>query len=569
MKKPLRWILLALAVVSVAALAAAAVWLLRPETHRPAFEKALGEYFRTSASIRRVAWVWSRGALGFELRTVALRGAQSAVPPAMPTDPETVPPDAFRAESVRLVLDLAALLERRLTVGSVRLQNPRLELKRTEGGLESAGIPIDTAAWKMKPDDKNEFSWSVERIMIAGGSIAYEDALSRVPRALTLSSLDLNTRPPAKGQPVAFEGNAGLLTAMPNMTFRGNVSLNTPGGGWSAALSQIRLGLDQIPVRALERALPELEGLGLRGRFAGAITGAIDRVRHDGRKIRELEGNLKLEGAKFFVRAFKSPLQDLNAHFHFDRDTIVLSSMDGRIAGGEFFGRGELKNLHKPDPDATFEFRAERIRLNELFPRPSGGRTQLTGRASFEIAGRVQGRTAAQWIPTLEGEGRAALADGVLVNTNLLRLIFDKLGTALPGAAEKFAQTMPPDINQKLAMNDTVLAPAEIPFRIGNGGVVYSSFRIAGDGFEVNGSGQQGFGGDIDFRTIITLDPRVSAYLLSVYPDVGAIADSYGRLSLPVRITGTVRNVRVQPDTQYLIGRVLGVKGTEYLKKLI
>jgi hypothetical protein len=567
MKKPLRWILPTMAVVSVAVMAAA-VWLLRPETHRPAFEKALGEYFGTTASIRRVAWVWSRGSLGFDLRAVALRGARTVLP-ASSGGPDSAAPDAFRAESVRLVLDLAALLERRLTVGSIRLRSPRLELRRTEDGLESAGIPIDTEAWKTRPGGKSEFVWNVERVLIAGGSIAYEDTVSRVPRGLALSSLDLSTRPPAKGQPIAFEGSAGFLTAMPNMTFRGSVGLSAPGGGWSAALDQVRLGLDRIPVRALERALPELEGLGLRGRFAGAVTGAVDRIRHDGRKLRELEGNLKLEGAKFFVRAFKSPLRDLNAHFHFDRDTVVLSSMDGRIAGGEFFGRGELKNLHKPDPDATFEFRAERIRLNELFPRPAGGRTQLTGRASFEIAGRVQGRAAAQWLPTLEGEGRAALADGVLVNTNLLRLIFDKLGAALPGAAEKFARTMPPDLNQKLAMSDTALAPAEIPFRIGNGGVVYSSFRIAGDGFEVNGSGQQGFGGDIDFRTIITLDPRVSAYLLSVYPDVGAIADSYGRLSLPVRITGTVRNVRVQPDTQYLIGRVLGVKGTEYLKKLI
>jgi uncharacterized protein involved in outer membrane biogenesis len=556
MNKPIRWTLLALAVLSAAVLAAAGAWLLRPETHRPTFEKALGDYFKTSASIRRVAWVWSRGALGFDLRTVALRGAKEGS-------------DAFRAERVRLVLDLAALLERRLTVGSIRLQNPQLALKRTESGLESAGIPVDASAWKAAPDGGEGFSWSVERILISGGSITYEDTVSRVPRTVVLSSLDLSTRPPAKGQPVAFEGKVGLLAAMPNMTFRGHFDPDVSDGEWSAGLSQIRLGLDQIPVRTLERALPELEGLGLRGRFAGAVSGALDRIRHDGRKLRELEGNLKLEGAKFFVRAFKSPLQDLNAHFHFDRDTIVLSSMDGRTAGGEFFGRGELKNLHKPDPDATFEFRAERIRLNELFPRPAAGRTQLTGRASFEIAGRVQGRTAAQWLPTLEGEGRAALADGVLVNTNLLRLIFDKLGTALPGAAETFARTMPPDIGQKLAMNDTALAPAEIPFRIGNGGVVYSSFRIAGDGFEVNGSGQQGFGGDIDFRTIITLDPRVSAYLLSVYPDVAAIADSYGRLSLPVRITGTVRNVRVQPDTQYLIGRVLGVKGTEYLKKLI
>jgi hypothetical protein len=150
-----------------------------------------------------------------------------------------------------------------------------------------------------------------------------------------------------------------------------------------------------------------------------------------------------------------------------------------------------------------------------------------------------------------------------------LRLIFDKLADSLPGARDAFARTMPPDINQRLLAADTVLAPVELPFIVGNGGVVYPEFRIAGDGFEVVGSGQQGFAGDIDFRTTILLDPQISAYIIYCSPDAAAIADSYGRLALPVRFTGTIRNVRIQPDTQYLIQRIISVKGPEYLMKAL
>jgi hypothetical protein len=193
----------------------------------------------------------------------------------------------------------------------------------------------------------------------------------------------------------------------------------------------------------------------------------------------------------------------------------------------------------------------------------------LTGRASLEISGHVQGRTQGEWLRSLQGEGRVALVDGVLANTNLLRMIFDKLAVSLPGAQDAFASTMPPDIGQKLSLADTFLAPLEITFFIGNGGIAYSNFRIGGDGFEIVGSGQQGFGGDIDFKTTLVLDQRVSSYILYCCPDASAIADSYGRLIIPVRIAGTIRNVKIEPDTNYLIRKVLGVKAPEYLMKAI
>lgn len=558
-------------ILLVVALLATGFWLIRPETHRPGLERALSDALQAQASIGRIQWIWAKQSPGLELQSVRLAVPTTAddASPARTVQPSepSAPQNAFSARSIRLILDLSALIQKEFKVSSVRLEQPKVDLTRRTEGLTAAGVPLpprgapQLSAW-------GRFSWNIADVQAERGSLRYRDLTGAMPRTLDLESVDFRTKPTRPPGGLEFEGRAGFLAAKPNARFGGSYR-KEPKGGWTAALTHLSVGLEKIPVRKLEQVFPELVPLGLRGQFVGAVSGTIDTLRHDGKRLLDLVGSVRLEGVKIFIRAFKSPIQDLNADIHYDHDTVVVSSVDGKIAGGEFRGKAEVKNLNKPDPDANFEFRVDRIQLSNLLPRPSDGRPQLAGRASFQIGGKVQGRRSQEWMASLQAKGSVALADGALTDVNVLRLIFDKLAVSLPGAREAFASSMPPDLGQKLAGPDTFLAPVEIPFFIGNGGVVYPNFRIVGDGFEIAGSGQQGFGGDIEFRAMLILDAAVSSYLLYACPDTSAIADSYGRLSLPVRLTGTIRNVRIIPDTQYVIQRVVSMKGSGYLMKAL
>jgi hypothetical protein len=537
---------------------------LRPEAHRVKIEQALEKYFNGDAKIAHLSLVWQNQYPGLEIQNIDLRPHGSA---SQETQPQANA-DSFTADSARLFMDFNALLKKELRVKSVLLDRPRLNLTRPADGHGQNGMRVQGGA-SGDPLGWGGMTWKVDEVVLQNGELHYLSGGPGHPHDWSLKNLNLKVRPKRPDQGIAFEGKAAILTDTTNTNFSGTLHREGGSGGWTLMFSKIRAGFADVSVRSLEEAIPILEAAGLRGRLAGALSASIERLSYEAGNWTDVAGSVQVEGAKFFIRVFKSPLTEFNLSTQFDRDTVVISSLDGEVAHGTFRGHGEIRNLNKPDPDASFEMNVDRINLSELFSRPANGRPQLAGRIAFDVNGLVQGRERRQWLATLQGQGRASLTDGVLTNLNIMRMIFDKLAVSLPGAREAFAQSMPPQISQLLSLPDTHLSPTDINFTFGNGGIAYANFRIAGDGFEIYGSGQQGFGGDIDFKTTIVLDAQISSYIVYCCPDASALADSSGRLVMPVRISGTIRNIRIEPDTNYLIRKVLGVKGPEYLMKAL
>ena len=105
----------------------------------------------------------------------------------------------------------------------------------------------------------------------------------------------------------------------------------------------------------------------------------------------------------------------------------------------------------------------------------------------------------------------------------------------------------------------------EFPVRIVNGNLLFQNLMIASDGFQIYAQGQVGLNGQIDCVATLAMDPYLSGLLITNIPTMQYIADSYGRLILPVKIHGTVDHVRIIPDMEYVINRVIQGKGKEFL----
>jgi hypothetical protein len=164
----------------------------------------------------------------------------------------------------------------------------------------------------------------------------------------------------------------------------------------------------------------------------------------------------------------------------------------------------------------------------------------------------------------MNGTGKAALQEGIILDLNILRLVVQNL-SKIPGVSEALSAQLPPQYQQKIANPHTIIPPIEFPVNIRDGVLFLQDLRIPLDGYEIYGTGQFGLDGSIRCKVHLVIDQTLSQILTQNAPQLSLIADPYGRLAIPVNITGNVQYLRVLPDMDYVISRVVAAKGQELL----
>lgn len=251
-----------------------------------------------------------------------------------------------------------------------------------------------------------------------------------------------------------------------------------------------------------------------------------------------LDGHYLLKGVEIQWDLGLVQLKELLLSVPFLQNLELKEGIRGRLRAR--LNRFSMAKGMKPEIDISLELRDGAV-----------------GSAFLRIEGNVD-------IVFKEGAGRLIIQDPVVVNANILRLILKKL-SAVPGVAETLDAYLPAPYRRRLAMSDTPLYPIEWSFSVKDGFLFFQDQRIAADGFEVFMSGQLSFDGNLNSRAAWALDPQLSSILISAVPNMSLLVDSYGRLVIPAKITGDIRNWKAEPDMDYILSRVLSAKGEELI----
>lgn len=210
----------------------------------------------------------------------------------------------------------------------------------------------------------------------------------------------------------------------------------------------------------------------------------------------------------------------------------------------------------------------DRIYLEDLLPSSRPSQPELHGNFSASFNGNAKGMSWAAISRTLNGSGMVALANGVVVNGNILRKVFENL-SKIPGVTDAINTRLPEKYRRNLAQADTAIPSIEFPVTIADGIVMIPNLRIFFEGFTMYGAGQVSLSGAINCQVTLVLDAELSQVLIQSVPTMQYIADQQGNLAFPVRISGTTQNLLVLPDTDYIFSRVLATKGQELITNVL
>lgn len=207
------------------------------------------------------------------------------------------------------------------------------------------------------------------------------------------------------------------------------------------------------------------------------------------------------------------------------------------------------------------------VPLEQVLPtRP--GEPQLQGRLSTTLEGGTATLDPSQLIQALEGRGTVKLAQPKLANLNVLREVFQRF-SMLPELVERLQARLPPEYQEKLTANETLLAPLDVSMLVERGAMQFADARVSTDTFHLAGAGRVGFDGTVSIRATLRVEPVLSAAIIESVTELQSLANRSGELEVPLTIQGQVPQVAVLPDMNYVASRVLVTKATDLLSELL
>jgi len=558
----LKKILIVVTIFILIVIGAAAAFILTfdPDHYRPQAVKQLEMALGSPVRIGHLALGWKNG--------IVLEAKEVAVYP----DKQFVDKPAIYVALASAKVRLAPLLHKKLDVASITLVRPQLNaIKEADGVIRINGInPVPSsgqtpASPKTAPAFLSDFAISTIRIEDAG--IGFLDNSSSPPIRLAIKRLDILIKNLSFSKPTDFEAKLALFNPSQNIQLKGRLRASSPTGPYLLEGFRLDTNLAAIKIQELVHSIPQAKHAGLRD-LSGNLAGKINRLKIDSGRITDLDADFDLKGGKIAVESLRSALDHADLSAHFAESQMRLKNFTANFARGRISGSGTSKNYLSASPESALALKIDRIYLEDLLPSSRPSQPELHGIFSASFNGDARGISWPAISQTLNGSGKVALADGVIVNGNILRKVFENL-SKIPGVTDALNTRLPEKYRRNLAQRDTAIPSIEFPVTIKGGIITIPNLQIFFEGFTLYGAGQVGLSGTIKSEATLVLDAELSQVLIQSVPTMQYIADPQGNLAFPVRISGTTQNLLVLPDTDYIFSRVMATKGRELITNVL
>ncbi len=530
--------------------------------------------------------------LGLQLRHVVI-----AEDPAVSSNPFLTVP------SMQVSVQWRPLLQRRIQVESVVVENPVVQIIRLEnGGLNTATIgksPASGTPASKKATLKSSVSpllgvFAVEQISMTGGTLHYEDRTHQPPKAYQIENLELITKSVAIGQtavvrvtgmvlpyqmPFDVKGRFGPLQAnldIPEMSINGHagkVAVTAQG-----KLVEGRLTVDvQIPEASTDDVPIEL---GLR-KPVGLIKLQAHLVAPLFRK-NSLPAEVTIDPFAVTLHFGNSDIhlsgKGTPSRFSLTGDSSSLSSQDFPIAlpvqqpfsleqlqfAAEIQGaRFTLQSLKAKAFDGTLMAKGmldgSRFSLEGTFknflvePLVKVIRSSLLSITGVgELEWNVSGVVTPSRMPELQGPVHATIRNGVIMGFDFLKAI-------------ETALQMPGVFGESTGMTKFSLIDANTVLE--KDGVDVREFIVNAPNFSLRSAGKIGLDQSVALKGTLAVPPFIADKITQRFP-LAHVVRQEGQLVLPFIVKGTVQNPVFRLDTKSL-GNQVRQKVEERLKKVL
>jgi uncharacterized protein involved in outer membrane biogenesis len=568
-----------------------------------------------ATAVARVAWVagraerWIGDRLAAELgREVAIGAVDLSFSSGLDLrlrelrvgdDPAFARGDFLVADEARLRVAFLPALLGRYEIDGLTIDGARLHVLWTEQGWNGASLGRRNGGERAAPEPGAPAR--IGPIEVRDAEITLEDRTEDPPKRLTLREARLSLTDASPSSPIELRA-----TSLPFDSARGVLDVSAtiaPRAGETDPVITADFVLGPLTIAearslpGISRAIPPgpmpAEPVTVRGRLRAAGT------------VLAVDGEADLGGARYELRLAVDPastevrldlasrgsaaspaegdgLRDVKAHasFRYADDPPRLASSiragSARLSGFElreleaslvhsagattvesfsftaFDGRWNGTARIAPEPSRPFQVESSvaGLSLVSLFAG-NGGEPPIGGRVDGAFAVAGTGSTRAEIEASLRGDGYLEVTDGTIKAAE----VADQILEATVGISG-VAGLVPADLRARYPQ---IFAAEGAPFEhftaaieIANGRVRSEELALATPDYAVTGAGSWALGADLEFEGTFVASRALTDDLVRSFGRGASLAGSDGRLSLPIRVAGTLEDLRAALDPSFL-----------------
>ncbi|MFH1776443.1 MAG: AsmA family protein [Candidatus Omnitrophota bacterium] len=474
--------------------------------------------------------------------------------------------DAFcKIGAINVGIDLMPLiLKKEIHIAKTSVIKPQFNLIIDEAGKINIPLP-ETKEEEMdkKPAAQLPAVFFISGIDIKGGRLSFTQKNTIPPLFVEISELDFRTEDISLASPIEFSGRVNIFAKEQNLDFSGRVRLDLTGQAVTLENVKINTYLDKLEISKLKQALPQLEILSSGDKISGRLGINIPALTFAEGKIGGLTGDLRLEKGGFLYHQYnKNPVEDINLKANINDDKLVIETLSLRFAAGEINLTGEVTGIYTL-PVFNLTANAKNIDVGRLIPQDNLP-TKFEGIVRMNMQVNGQGKLPEEILAGLAGAGDLYFNDAKLVNLNVLRTVLDKI-SILPGLVNVLTANLPQHYNDILMQKDTYFKKIEMTAKIKEKRINIINSAIESEIFSATAKGVLDFSLNLDLKADLYIPADLSESMISSEGNLGFLKVDDGGILVPFSAKGTVPEIKVMPDIEYLTKKLAISKGQELI----
>ncbi len=491
-------------------------------------------------------------------------------------------------KNVSLGLDLAALLQKKISVPSVAIGSARVTIIREKDGTINAATiaqpkeisrPQEQQSGKIEPSPFISVAYAqqgpapaplpeinIASIKLVDSTVVYIDRMFQPPLSLEVTDIDVNVTGFSLTKEFPFTVAASALSQKQNIKIQGNARLDLANNAVTVSELKASSDLAELALDQLPQALPMLKGTALPTGLKGELQISLPKLVAGATGLNGLNADITLSGGQVEMKELASPLKDIRISANATEKNITLNSAALSAGSGTVQASGAIQDyLAKQSFELSVD--VKEVKVQELINQQQAP-VKAEGVAAGKIQIKGEGFTPEALKSSLSGSADLSFLKGMLRDLNVLRAVLDKV-SVLPGLSQQIEAGLSEKYKQKFTAKDTALSDIKLPVAVENGRFIFRDAVFGADEFIFRGNGEAGLDGGYSVEGTFLVPEELSAAMAGRVPQLQYLLNEQKQIYLPLKISGKGGTPDFKVDTDYIAKRLLVEQGSKQLFKAL